>query len=182
MDFAFIIMSLDADEADREVALLSQDETPFHIPLVVANQSILIRTVFANDPGESSVLLNVSTDHLKMVIDFMTRHHVHPVPTITKPLVSDELKDNGVGPWDLAFLERVGTDEALRALMQTANYLNLPSLLDLLCAKMATFIKGKSAEEIRQRFGIVDDLTPQEKEDIRNEHAWAMDVEDPEPL
>ena len=32
---------------------------------------------------------------------------------------------------------------------------------------------GKSAEEIRQQFGIVNDFTPEEEAQIREENKWA---------
>ena len=48
-----------------------------------------------------------------------------------------------------------------------SNYLDIKPLLELGCAKIATFIKGKSAEEIRKTFGIVNDFTPEEEAQIR---------------
>ena len=40
-----------------------------------------------------------------------------------------------------------------------ANYLDIKSLLDLGCAKIASLIKGKTPEEIRQTFNIVNDFS-----------------------
>jgi S-phase kinase-associated protein 1 len=34
-------------------------------------------------------------------------------------------------------------------------------------------IKGKSVEEIRKTFNIVNDFTPEEEEAIRKENEWA---------
>ncbi len=47
------------------------------------------------------------------------------------------------------------------------------TLVDLTCAQVACFMKGRSAEEIRQRFNIENDLTPEEEEAIRAENKWA---------
>ena len=44
-----------------------------------------------------------------------------------------------------------------------ANYLDIKPLLDLTCAKVASAIKGKTAEEIRKHFSIVNDFTPEEE-------------------
>jgi S-phase kinase-associated protein 1 len=52
-------------------------------------------------------------------------------------------------------------------LLLAANYLDIKSLIELCCAKVATMIKGKSPEEIRQQFGIVNDFTPEEESQIR---------------
>ena len=34
---------------------------------------------------------------------------------------------------------------------------------------------GKSPEEIRERFNIVNDFTPEEEEEVRRENAWSED-------
>jgi len=41
-----------------------------------------------------------------------------------------------------------------------ANYMDIKSLLDLCCAKVASMIKGKTTEEIRKTFNIKNDFTP----------------------
>jgi S-phase kinase-associated protein 1 len=62
----------------------------------------------------------------------------------------------------------------------SANYLDIKSLIELSCAKIATMIKGifkfiigKTPEEIRQTFGIINDFTPEEEAQIREENKWA---------
>jgi S-phase kinase-associated protein 1 len=57
-------------------------------------------------------------------------------------------------------------------LIMAANYLNIKDLLDLTCAKVASMIKGKSPEQIREMFGIENDFTPEEEEKIREENKW----------
>jgi len=44
-----------------------------------------------------------------------------------------------------------------------ANYLDIKGLLDLSCAKIASLMKGKTAEEIRKVFNIPNDFTPEEE-------------------
>ena len=48
-------------------------------------------------------------------------------------------------------------------IINAAYYLDIKSLLDLSCAKIATLIKGKTPEEIRKTFNIVNDFTPEEE-------------------
>jgi len=47
--------------------------------------------------------------------------------------------------------------------LQAANYLDIKSLLDLTCKRVADMIKGKKPEEIRKEFNIVNDFTPEEE-------------------
>ena len=66
--------------------------------------------------------------------------------------------------WDAAYI--AVNQEMLFELIQVANYLDIPSLLDLACAKVAAMIKGKTPEEIRTTFNIVNDFTPEEEAEL----------------
>ena len=88
---------------------------------------------------------------------------------IQKPLVSPNLVEV-VGEWDADF---VSVDqEMVFEIILAANNLDIPSLLDLACAKVASLIKGKTPEEIRETFNIVNDFTPEEEAQVRAENAW----------
>lgn len=63
-------------------------------------------------------------------------------------------------------------DETLFNLILAANYLDIKSLLDLTCKTVADEIKGKTPEEIRVRFNIKNDFTPEEEEEVKRENAW----------
>lgn len=57
-------------------------------------------------------------------------------------------------------------------LIQGANFLNIKSLLDILCTAVADLIRGKTPEQIREMFGIVNELTPEEEAAALAEHSW----------
>uniref|UniRef100_A0A0D9WL24 SKP1 component dimerisation domain-containing protein n=1 Tax=Leersia perrieri TaxID=77586 RepID=A0A0D9WL24_9ORYZ len=48
-------------------------------------------------------------------------------------------------------------------------------LLNLAVEKTANLMKGKSPEEIREKFGIVNDFSPEVEEEILRENEWAFD-------
>ena len=94
---------------------------------------------------------------------------------IEKPLKSNNMVDN-VGAWDAEFINM--DDINLFKIVNAANYLMIQPLLDLAypfslfsflfsfiftCAKIASYIKGKSTEEIRERFHIENDFSPEEE-------------------
>lgn len=60
-------------------------------------------------------------------------------------------------------------------LVQAANYLNIKGLLDLTCQTVADMIKGKTPEQIREKFNIKNDFTPEEEEEIKRENQWAFE-------
>ena len=64
-------------------------------------------------------------------------------------------------------------DEILFKLIMASNYLELKDLLDETCKKVAEYIKlCKTPQEIRRRFNIKNDFTPEEEEAIKKENSW----------
>ena len=103
------------------------------------------------------------------------------MPEIEKPLKSNKMEEN-VDKWDADFIDL--EDSILYQIVTASNYLMIQPLLDLAypqflnditidhisftpsCAKIASYIKGKSAEEIRQHFHIENDFTKEEEERV----------------
>ena len=138
----------------------------------VAEMSVLIKEMLADDEDEESPeipLPNVQKDILDKVIEFCTHHVNDPMPEIEKPLKSNNMADV-VPEWDATFIDM--EQSTLFAIILAANYLDLPALLDLSCAKVASMIKGKTPEEIRKTFNIVNDFTPEEEAQVREENKW----------
>merc|ERR1711907_484240 len=74
--------------------------------------------------------------------------------------------------WETEYLVNM-SDELLFELVLAANYLDIKCLLDLTCKKIADYIKQcKTPQEIRHRFNIKNDFTPEEEEEVRKENAW----------
>lgn len=67
-----------------------------------------------------------------------------------------------MGEFDSKFID-IDDLEVVFDIIMAANYLDIKSLLDLSCAKIATLIRGKTPEEIRKTFNIVNDFTPEEE-------------------
>lgn len=90
-----------------------------------------------------------------------------------QPLRSNNMKDI-VPEWDAAYVDI--DQEQLFELLLAANYLDIAPLLNLVSAKVATLIKGKTAEEIRRTFNIRNDFTPEEEAQVREENRWAEEL------
>ena len=82
----------------------------------------------------------------------------------------ESLPDDEKNVWDKDFVKV--DDETLFNLILAANYLDIKALLDLTCKTVADEIKGKTPEEIRIRFNIKNDFTPEEEEEVKRENAW----------
>ncbi|CAE6951530.1 Skp1 [Symbiodinium sp. CCMP2456] len=114
------------------------------------------------------------------VIDYCKYHKDNPPEEIGKPLKSTNLVECGVSEWDSEYVnieqEAHYAAYVLFELILAANYLDIKSLLDLTCAKVASMIKGKNTEEIRKQFNIVNDFTPEEEAQVREENRWCEDA------
>lgn len=96
---------------------------------------------------------------------------------IEKPLKSNNMAEN-VSAWDANFIDL--DDTTLYKIVNAANYLMIQPLLDLAyplflslllsfmitCAKIASYIKGKTTEQIRERFNIQNDFSTDEEQRV----------------
>lgn len=158
-----------------KVFLIPPEGAKVEVPRAVAEMSVLVREMLVDDDSDETPeipLPNVQMDTLNKIVEFCTRHVNDPMPEIEKPLKSQNLADS-VGEWDSNFID---VDQSmLFSIILAANYMDLPSLLDLSCAKVASMIKGKTPEEIRRTFNIVNDFTPEEEAQVREENKWCED-------
>ena len=95
------------------------------------------------------------------VIEYCKYHH---------KAEQESLPEDDKNVWDKDFVKV--DDETLFNLILAANYLDIKHLLDLTCKTVADEIKGKTPEEIRIRFNIKNDFTPEEEEEVKRENAW----------
>lgn len=119
-------------------------------------------------------LPNVKSAILVKVIEYCRYHKDVAPEQISKPLRSANLAESNVSEWDI---EYVNIDkEILFEIILAANYMDIRPLLDLCCAKVASMIRGKTVEQIRAEFNIVNDFTPEEEARIREENKWCEDA------
>jgi len=164
------VRGLDDDSSDT-LTLVSQEEEKFNVPKKVALISELVKTMSEGDKEEKEIPLpNVKSAVLNKVITYLTYHAESPAKEIEKPLKSANMAEV-VSQWDADFVDV--DQEMLFELILAANYMDIKPLLDLTCAKVASMIKGKTPEQIRKTFNIVNDFSPEEEELVRAENKWA---------
>lgn len=107
---------------------------------------------------------------LSRVLEYVNRHFSDPAadPLDYIPIADDPLK-----AFDDAFVQV--DNDTLFELILAAQSLAVDGLLDLTCKTVADQMRGKTIEEIRKKFQIVNDYTAQEEEDVRRENAWAFE-------
>ncbi|EAY85069.1 hypothetical protein OsI_06426 [Oryza sativa Indica Group] len=61
-------------------------------------------------------------------------------------------------------------------LLRAATFLRVERLADLASREVAACMRGRTVEGIRQVFGIANDYTDEEEQDVRKENSWAFDA------
>jgi S-phase kinase-associated protein 1 len=165
------VKGLDDGSENESLTLVSQEKEKFTVPKKVALQSELVKTMAEGDKDETEIPLpNVKGAVLSKVVTYLKYHVADQAKEIEKPLKSANMNEV-VSQWDADFVDV--DQELLFELILAANYMDIKPLLDLTCAKVASMIKGKTPEQIRKTFNIVNDFTPEEEEAVRAENKWA---------
>eukprot|EP01083_Nonionella_stella_P079481 218135_1 len=121
------------------------------ISLKAAIRSKLIATMWKGDQTEYEIPLpKVGLTSLELVVGYLNHYENSEPKEVPKPIRSVEMSKN-VEEWDANFIDRIGeSKDRLFRLILAANYMDISSLLNLACAKVATWLKAKTPDEIRQ--------------------------------
>lgn len=162
---------------EKTIALISSDNSArFEVREAAALLSQTVRRMIdeagGNDAtGDGIPLPNVDARTLAKVLEYCNKH----APASSS--ASSSAAEAGVGEYlerfDREFV-RVDKD-TLFSLINAADYLKIEGLLKLTCETVADMIKGNSPEQIRETFGIQNEFTPEQEEEIRRENAWAYE-------
>jgi len=179
------------------VQLVSSDSETFTVSLEVALMSATVKGMLENiqtgeekDDIRSVPLPNITSTALTKVIEFCNHYLTEKMTPLQKPLKENNLR-NLVQPYYADYVHEltvkaqaadakgidasIGDPETtphLIDIINAAHYLDIKPLLDLTHAKLASFIKGKTKEQIREDYNIVVDMTPEECAQIEKECSW----------
>lgn len=116
--------------------------------------------------AKSIPIKKVRATILELIVEYL-KHHNGKVPEeIAKPIRSVKMERIVADKWDAQFINSMSKKTIFQVILG-ANYMDLPSLLHLGCAKIATLIKGKSPEEIKNILAddSADNNTQEENKD-----------------
>jgi len=161
-------MASSSSTTKKKIILKSSDGETFEVDEAAALLSQTIKHMIEDDCADTGIPLpNVTSGILSKVIEYCKKH-AESVGDLDDHAANDELKS-----FDTQF---VNVEQGvLFDIILAANYLDIKGLLDLTCLTVANMMKGKTPEEIRKKFNIVNDYTPEEEEEVRRENAWAFE-------
>ena len=152
-------------EYDNKVIMISSDGQKFEISAKAAMRSQLVKdSLIGNNEEEIEFNVNnVKGDILKKVVEYLEHYENEEPKEIERPLPSQNFREC-VDEWDNDFID-IDLDTIFQIIL-ASNYLNIKSLLELASAKIASINKGKTTEDIRKIYGIQNDFTPEEEQQI----------------
>ncbi|KAH3674352.1 hypothetical protein WICMUC_003378 [Wickerhamomyces mucosus] len=160
------------------IKITTSDEETFKVERSIVERSVLLKHLLSDleydetdEDAEPIPLPNVRASVFKKVLEWAEHHKNTNFPDDED---EDARKSAPIDEWDREFL-KVVDQEMLYEIILAANYLNIRPLLDAGCKTVAEMIRGKSAEEIRRTFNIVNDFSPEEEAAIKRENEWAED-------
>ena len=143
------------DGIKKSYTLVSKDNKKFPINGDSFHMSELLKTL--SECNEKELLCpNVSSEILSKVILYLEYHINEPVSQDNSPdkIKSNIFSENIKCKWDIEYIENdiMGNPntakENLYELIRAANYMDIQTLLQLSCTKVACMIKGESLEDI----------------------------------
>lgn len=152
--------------------IVSSDGVKFPVSKQIAKMSVVIDSMMDESDyvaDNEFPMPDVDSSTLQKVIEYCDHYLIDPMPEIAKPIQSDDFAKL-VPKW---YDEYASIDyKVLFKIVEAANYMDIPPLMNLICAKIASMIKDKSIEQIRETFSIENDLTPEEEAKLKEEYKW----------
>ncbi|KAI6701044.1 hypothetical protein NL676_015368 [Syzygium grande] len=146
----------------KMITLKSSDGETFEIEEIAALQSKTLENMIDENCASTPIPLpNVKGKILAKVVEFCTKH------------AEAGADAESLRAWDAEFVDvehAIVFDYIL-----AANFLEIPTLLDLACESVAEMIKGKTPDEIRKFFNINNAFSQEEEEEVRRENQWAFE-------
>ena len=138
----------------------TSDDCTVDIPKEIAMQFETLKHMIEDigDTADDIPLPNIRKDIFLRLTDFVRR----------------QLEGQSVSLEDDWVREFMKVDvSTIFELMIGVNYLNNKQLLDLLAKYVAkSYIEGKTVEQMRATFGVVNDFTAEEEAQIKKENEW----------
>lgn len=114
----------------------------FTISKDVAKLSVLLKTCIDNDQTCNELKLDIDSDIFEYVIEYLELAHKNTPSEIPKPIKDLSLRGY-LQDWEYDYIVKLEAERMIKKVLDMTNYLDIPCLFELLCAKVASVIKHK---------------------------------------
>ena len=116
------------------------------------------------------VLAEVDEKIIDKIYEYLDHCSTEPPKVIEKPLQTNDMK-NATDEWSANFVDKIPLEDLVN-LTTAASYMEISSLIDLCCAKLACMCQDKYEEDIFKVFNINETFTENEKKQLREDNKW----------
>ena len=148
------------------ITLISADNHKIKLDLKSAQKSSMLKqklldTVARKNKTNLEIQLkDIKYDILKLIVEYLNYYKNKIPKEIPKPVPSESL-NAFLDDWDYEFINKIDLDNIFD-LMNAASNLGIQGLLDLASTKVASILKNKGIEDIRNMFNGGCDLSQKE--------------------
>jgi len=144
-----------------------------------ATLSGLLSTLQKIDPSQQDGLISlafVDSCSMKRIITYLNHYNTGaPFSAISRPMYSPDLALAGVNDFDIDMIGSMSIPE-VKSLLRAADYLDIPTLTDLCCAKLASYIKTIPLDQMMTDIGITS-VTAEWQEAMCVKHQWCKSIQ-----
>ena len=145
------------------IKLKSQDGKIFEVNEKCLHMSKFLKDLIDNELLDPTKEIEVKVDDgktLSKIIDYLKHYETEKPSDIPKPLPNGDLK-HVLSDWDYNFISPLSLEECID-LVNSANTLEISSLIDLASARLASEMMSGTIEEVREKFGVDPNMTEDE--------------------
>lgn len=169
------VLGLDVNENDWHtttvISFVSKNNKAYEVSFKDASISQFVKNAIEHEENKENGL-TIPLDHddvvVSCVVDYMKHHQGEHPEELEKPLKSTKMIDVCKDEFDAKLIDNLWDESKdqrnLTGVILAANYLDIHSLLDLGCAKLASLVKNKPLEEITKILGTENSETLMEQE------------------
>lgn len=147
--------------------LFNTSETTLTVPRKLALESVLLKNALEGKESEIITVPDVSLKTLKKVFEFLEYNSHHKLLPIETPLKCNHFPELVSDIWYSNYMDI--PNQEIFDLLAAANFMDIPMLLQLVCAKIASITLGKTPKEIRIYFNIPKGAEEEDDDDEEKE-------------
>uniref|UniRef100_A0A7E4W7H7 Skp1 domain-containing protein n=1 Tax=Panagrellus redivivus TaxID=6233 RepID=A0A7E4W7H7_PANRE len=146
------------------------DDQVLEVTGKLINESAVIKQIYESkkDSNDTEITVPVKYSDLKTVMDVLDLCDLDTPHVLSTSKIDQRLFIEANQP-AMEFLNSVWGEDFLAGI-DLAHSLEIQRVVDLLLVHVMNLAKGKNTKEIRQIFGLRDDYTEEEEDEIRKRH------------
>ena len=151
----------------NSIKLKSSENEKFMIDKKAAKRSGLLKECIEADENFKKMnLIEVDSKILKLIIEFL-EHYKDSEPQLPQKPLKDSNVWQYLDEWSKKFFSKLNLEDII-SLINASNYMDIESLIQICCAIIASNMIDHPVDEVQNVFGIENNLTEEEMEELEN--------------